>query len=42
VAQRTLRAIRRNEALASIGREALMARTLKRWAPSLLERALRG
>jgi NAD(P)-dependent dehydrogenase (short-subunit alcohol dehydrogenase family) len=42
VAQRTLRAIRRNEALAPIGREALMARTLKRWAPSLLERVLLG
>jgi len=42
VARRTLRAIRRNEALASIGREAVMARTLKRWAPGLLERVLRG
>lgn len=42
VAQRTLRAIRRNEALAAIGREAMMARTLKRWAPALLERVLRG
>ncbi len=42
VAQRTLRAIRRNESLASIGREAVMASTLKRWAPGLLERALRG
>ena len=42
VARRTLTAIRRNEALASIGREAVMARTLKRWAPSLLERVLRG
>lgn len=42
VALRTLRAIRRNEALASIGREAVMARTLKRWAPGLLERVLRG
>ena len=42
VARRTLQAIRRNEALASIGREAVMARTLKRWAPSLLERVLRG
>lgn len=41
VAKRTLRAIRRNEALVTIGREALMARTLKRWAPALLERALR-
>lgn len=42
VAARTLRAIRRNEFIASIGREAVMVRLLKRWAPSLLERALRG
>ena len=42
VADRTLRAIRRNEFIASIGREAVMVRLLKRWAPSLLERALRG
>ena len=42
VATRTLQAIRRNEFIASIGREAVMVRTLKRWAPSLLERALRG
>lgn len=42
VARRTLKAIRGNEALAAIGREALMVRTLKRWAPALLERALRG
>jgi NAD(P)-dependent dehydrogenase (short-subunit alcohol dehydrogenase family) len=42
VAQRTLSAIRRNEGLVSIGREAVMARTLKRWAPGILERALRG
>lgn len=41
VAARTLRAIRNNEALAAIGKEAFLARTLKRWAPSLLERALR-
>lgn len=41
VAQRTLKAIRRNEAIATIGREAFFARTLKRWAPALLERALR-
>ena len=41
VAQAALRAIRRNQGLVSIGREALMVRTLKRWAPSLLERALR-
>ncbi len=30
------------EAVASIGRKAVMARTLKRWAPSLLERVVRG
>lgn len=42
VAARTLRAIRRNQALVSIGREAVLARTLKRWAPGLLERVLRG
>ncbi|MGH8456348.1 MAG: SDR family oxidoreductase, partial [Stenotrophobium sp.] len=42
VAARTLRAIRRNQALVSIGREAVLVRTLKRWAPGLLERALRG
>ena len=42
VARRTLQAIRRNEAVASIGREALMAGTLKRWAPALLERVLRA
>ncbi|MGH8505386.1 MAG: SDR family NAD(P)-dependent oxidoreductase [Stenotrophobium sp.] len=42
VAARTLKAIRRNEFIAAIGREALMVRTLKRWAPGLLERALRG
>ena len=41
VAQRTLQAIRRNESIASIGREAVLARTLKRWAPSVLERVLR-
>ncbi len=41
VAARTLKAIRRNEAIATIGREAFFASTLKRWAPSLLERALR-
>lgn len=40
VAERTLNAIRRNEAVATIGREALMVRTLKRWAPSMLERFL--
>jgi NAD(P)-dependent dehydrogenase (short-subunit alcohol dehydrogenase family) len=42
VAERTLRAIRKNEPVASIGREAVLARTLKRWAPSVLELALRG
>jgi short-subunit dehydrogenase len=42
VAQRTLQAMRRNQALVGIGREAVMARTLKRWAPGLLERFLRG
>jgi NADP-dependent 3-hydroxy acid dehydrogenase YdfG len=42
VASRTLRAIRRNEAVAAIGREALIAGILKRWAPALLERYLRG
>lgn len=42
VAQRTLKAIRRNEAVASIGREAVMAQLLKRWAPSLLARALQS
>jgi NAD(P)-dependent dehydrogenase (short-subunit alcohol dehydrogenase family) len=42
VAARTLRAIRSNEFIATIGREAMLVRTLKRWAPGLLERALRG
>jgi NADP-dependent 3-hydroxy acid dehydrogenase YdfG len=41
VAERTLKAIRGNEAIASIGREAVAARILKRWAPSVLERVLR-
>ena len=41
VAERSLKAIRRNEAIASIGREAFFSRTLKRWAPALLERSLR-
>ena len=41
VAERTLKAIRRNEAIANIGRDAFFAKSLKRWAPSLLERALR-
>jgi len=42
VASRTLFVATNLANLASIGREALMARTLKRWAPGLLERALRG
>lgn len=42
VAERTLKAIRRNEFIAAIGKEAVMVQTLKRWAPSLLERFLRG
>jgi short-subunit dehydrogenase len=42
VAQRTLQAICRNQAIVGIGREAVMAQTLKRWAPALLERFLRG
>jgi NADP-dependent 3-hydroxy acid dehydrogenase YdfG len=41
VAARTLKAIRNNDAVAAIGREAVMVRILKRWAPSLLERFLR-
>lgn len=42
VAKRTLQAIRSNEFIASIGREAVMVSIFKRWAPSLLERTLRG
>lgn len=42
VAARTLRAIRRNEALVTVGREATMAKWLKRFAPGVLERVLRG
>ncbi len=42
VAARTLQAIRRNEFIASIGREATVVGVLKRWAPGLLARALRG
>lgn len=42
VAAKTLTAIRNNVATTSIGRDALMARTFKRFAPSLLERVLRG
>ncbi len=41
VAVKTLQAIRGNVALTSIGRDALMARAFKRFAPGLLERALR-
>jgi NADP-dependent 3-hydroxy acid dehydrogenase YdfG len=42
VAARTLLAIRRNEAVAGIGREALMASFARRWAPGLLERFQRS
>ena len=42
VAARTLKAMRKNEFLAAIGREAVVVSVLKRWAPSLLERVLRG
>jgi NADP-dependent 3-hydroxy acid dehydrogenase YdfG len=38
VAARTLTAIRRNEPVATVGRDAAMARLLKRWAPGLLAR----
>lgn len=40
VAQRTLRAIRGNEAVATIGREASLVNVLKRWAPGVLDRVL--
>lgn len=40
VATRTLKAIRRKEAVASIGREALMANFAKRWMPGLLDKVL--
>ena len=42
VAERTLKAMRRNEFMAAIGREAIVVGVLKRWAPGLLERVLRG
>lgn len=42
VAERTLRAIRANEAVVPVGGQATMARWVKRLAPSLLERMLRG
>jgi short-subunit dehydrogenase len=42
VAERTLRGIRRNQALIGIGREAVLARFARRWAPVLLERFQRG
>jgi len=42
VAERTLKAIRKNEFVASIGREAVMVSIFKRWAPGVLERVLRG
>lgn len=42
VAERTLQAIRRNEPVAAIGREALMVRTFRRWAPFVLDRVLRS
>jgi short-subunit dehydrogenase len=40
VADRTLRAIRRNEPLVTIGRYAKMGWLMKRWAPALLERMM--
>jgi NADP-dependent 3-hydroxy acid dehydrogenase YdfG len=42
VARRSLQAIRRNESVVGVGREARIALSLKRWAPSLLERFTRG
>lgn len=42
VAARTLQAIRANEAVVPVGKQARMARWVKRLAPSLLERMLRG
>lgn len=41
VAARALLAIQRNEGLVSIGKEALLVSTIKRWAPALLERFMR-
>ena len=42
VAQRTLQAILRNEAVAGIGKEAVLVGALKRWAPAVLERFMRA
>lgn len=42
VAAHTLTGIRRNRAVVRLGREALLAHTLKRWMPALLERYQRG
>lgn len=42
VAQRTLQAITRNEAVAGIGKEAMLVGALKRWAPAVLERFMRA
>ena len=42
VAARTLKAIRGNEAVATVGRDAAAARLLQRYAPALLARLLRG
>ncbi|MGQ3057495.1 MAG: SDR family NAD(P)-dependent oxidoreductase [Nevskia sp.] len=42
VAARTLKAIRGNEAVVTVGRDATAARLLQRYAPALLERLLRG
>lgn len=42
VAQRTLQAILKNEAVAGIGKEAMLVSTLKRWAPAVLERFMRA
>ena len=40
VAERTLDAILKNRALATVGRDAVLARWMKRISPTLLERAL--
>jgi len=42
VARRTLQAISRNEAVAGIGKEAVLVGALKRWAPAILEHFMRG
>ena len=42
VAARTLKAIRGNEAVVTVGRDAAAARLLQRYAPALLARLLRG